>query len=158
MFNDISIIVTRKTLLYGYHDVNYRYFQGENTTSEEDKDGAERTKVAEAEGEVDIDLQDPEVAMAAEKIQAGFRGLQDRKMVKNMKEKQAMELGQQNSPTPAANGQEDEEVDIDLEDPEVQKAAVTIQAGFKGLKTRKELKEKKEAAEGGQKTNGDADE
>ena len=33
----------------------------------------------------------------------------------------------------------EEEVDIDLDDPEVEKAAVKIQAGFKGMKTRKEL-------------------
>lgn len=35
------------------------------------------------------------------------------------------------------------EIDIDLTDPEVEKAATKIQAGFKGLKTRKELKTSK---------------
>lgn len=34
----------------------------------------------------------------------------------------------------------DNEIDIDLADPEVEKAATKIQAGFKGLKTRKELR------------------
>jgi len=36
-----------------------------------------------------------------------------------------------------------EEVDIDLNDPEVETAALKIQAGFKGMKTRRELKTKK---------------
>ena len=38
-------------------------------------------------------------------------------------------------------------MDIDLNDPEVAAAATKIQAGFKGLKTRKELKERKEKEE-----------
>jgi len=35
-------------------------------------------------------------------------------------------------------------IDIDLNDPEVEQAAIKIQAGFKGLKTRKEFQAKKE--------------
>ena len=38
---------------------------------------------------------------------------------------------------------EEEEVDIDLTDPDVENAAIKIQAGFKGYKTRKEVQEKK---------------
>ena len=37
----------------------------------------------------------------------------------------------------------EEEVDIDLNDPEVAAAATKIQAGFRGHMTRKEIKEKK---------------
>ena len=44
-------------------------------------------------------------------------------------------------PHNAANA---EEIDIDLNDPEVQAAAATIQAGFRGLQARKEVKAMKE--------------
>lgn len=39
--------------------------------------------------------------------------------------------------------EEEEEVDIDLNDPDVEKAAVKIQAGFKGFKARQEIKDLK---------------
>ena len=39
---------------------------------------------------------------------------------------------------------QEEEIDIDLNDPEVEKAAVKIQATFKGYHTRKEMQEHKE--------------
>ena len=42
-------------------------------------------EAAPAEEEIDIDLNDPEVGVAATKIQAGFRGLQARKEVKQKK-------------------------------------------------------------------------
>ncbi len=48
------------------------------------KSGAEEPK-AQAEEEVDIDLNDPEVAAAATKIQAGFRGHKAREEVKGLK-------------------------------------------------------------------------
>lgn len=43
------------------------------------------------------------------------------------------------APPPAEEAQE-EEIDIDLNDPEVEKAATKIQASFKGHKARKEVK------------------
>ena len=39
---------------------------------------------------------------------------------------------------------EAEEIDIDLNDPEVEQAAIKIQAGFKGMRDRQAVREKKQ--------------
>ncbi|XP_022325721.2 uncharacterized protein LOC111125839 isoform X1 [Crassostrea virginica] len=99
--------------------------------AKEEKKG-EETKVEkkkEEEEEVDIDLNDPEVEQAALKIQAGFKGFQARKEIKDKMEQEGKQAESQES-----------KVDIDFNDPEVEKAATKIQAGFKGYKTRKEMK------------------
>ncbi|XP_077985982.1 uncharacterized protein LOC144440474 isoform X15 [Glandiceps talaboti] len=134
----------------------------EQQTTEQAAAGEEQTetkveeeKKAEEEEEVDIDLTDPEVEKAAVKIQAGFKGHIARKQVKEKKEAGAAEekteepAGVEETDGKAAEGEE-EEIDIDLNDPEVEKAAVKIQAGFKGLKARKSVKEMKEQS--GEKT------
>merc|ERR1712228_911005 len=92
------------------------------------------------EDEIDIDLDDPEVADAALKIQAGFKGHQARKQVQEIKEekKQADILKKEG---------EEVTIDIDLDDPEVGDAALKIQAGFKGYQARKQVKEMEETAD-----------
>ncbi|XP_071173441.1 triadin-like isoform X6 [Mytilus edulis] len=85
------------------------------------------------EEEVDIDLNDPEVEKAATKIQAGFRGHQTRKEMQSKTDVKSETKVDQSKQS------ETEEVDIDLNDPEVEKAATKIQAGFRGHKTRKEM-------------------
>merc|ERR1712051_1180324 len=97
----------------------------------------EKVTAQEAEEEIDIDMDDPETAKAATKIQASFRGSQSRKEVKSMKEKE--EIVKQDATDPEA----EEEIDIDMDDPETAKAATKIQAGYKGMKTRKEMKARK---------------
>ena len=88
---------------------------------------------------LDIDLNDPEVDKAALKIQSSFRGHQARKEVKEIKEKQDNE-----SKDKRAKTRDLEEIsihkeslnssmDIDLNDPEVDKAALKIQSSFRGL-------------------------
>ena len=85
------------------------------------------------EDEVDIDLEDPEVQAATEKIQAGYKGMRTRKDMKKKKES-VKDLGDDAVIENAIPVQEGEEaVDIDLNDPEVQAATVKIQAGYKGM-------------------------
>ncbi|XP_064618205.1 abnormal spindle-like microcephaly-associated protein homolog isoform X1 [Liolophura sinensis] len=98
------------------------------------------------EEEVDIDLNDPEVATAALRIQANFKGFKTRKALRNKKDdapadapSDAPAQGEASTEPPAEKAAE-EEIDIDLEDPETEKAALKIQAGFRGYKSRKEIK------------------
>ncbi|XP_070535071.1 twitchin-like [Ptychodera flava] len=107
---------------------------------------------------IDIDLDDPDVEKAAVKIQAGFKGLKTRRAMKEQKESSTTEetsshvVRQRRSRTvktetveevKEVKKDEEEEVDIDLDDPDVEKAAVKIQAGFKGMMARKQVKEEK---------------
>ncbi|XP_052061000.1 uncharacterized protein LOC127701221 isoform X7 [Mytilus californianus] len=132
----------------------------------------EEKKEEKQEEEVDIDLNDPETANAALKIQAGFRGYKTRKELQgqveegktkesesNTESKEETKTDSKEEGTKTDSKEEgtktdskeeetktdskEEEVDIDLNDPEVEKAATKIQAGFKGYKTRKEMQEKK---------------
>ena len=93
--------------------------------------------------EIDIDLLDPEVEIAATKIQAGFKGMKARKEVFALKGKLGHEFdGKDASKFEERNKNRtniQEEIDIDLLDPEVEIAATKIQAGFKGMKARKEV-------------------
>merc|ERR1711860_424302 len=70
---------------------------------------------------------------AALKLQSGFRGHQARKEVKALKE------GENDAETSKTkhNGATEEEFDIDLNDPECDKAALKLQSGFRGHQTRK---------------------
>ncbi|KAK3757462.1 hypothetical protein RRG08_037818, partial [Elysia crispata] len=134
--------------------------KGLKQKTEEETPPAADTTVPKEE-EVDIDLEDPATEKAALKIQASFRGFQTRRDMGEKKQEGAQESSSTEAPSatqaqeegekPAAEEgeakEQEEEVDIDLEDPEVEKAALKIQAGFKGLKARKELQDKKPGGE-----------
>ena len=99
------------------------------------------------EEEIDIDLDDPEVNEAATKIQASFKGKKARDEVKKMKEdKESENVDRPEIQLKEVSAAEEEEIDIDLDDPEVNEAATKIQASFKGKKARDEVKKMKEDA------------
>lgn len=103
---------------------------------------------------------------AALKIQATFRGHVTREQVKEMKMSESrekveqVETGGEKVTTDAprddqAEKEQAEELDIDPNDPDVQDAAVKIQASFRGHKAREEVKAMKSGAdEGADKTEG----
>lgn len=80
----------------------------------------------------DIDLSDPSLNQAASKIQATFRGHRERKSPQHQPTNQT---GQQQEDDKAQE-LPDELKDMDLNDPDLAKAAVKIQATFRGYKTR----------------------
>ena len=121
----------------------------------EEKEADESTKIDEPEKvedaakekeeeEIDIDLDDPEVNEAATKIQASFKGKKARDEVKKMKEEKEVEESTNKEEDEKIEERNDEEIDIDLDDPEVNEAATKIQASFKGKKARDEVKKMKE--------------
>ena len=125
-------------------------FKGYQTRKELQTKKQEATKTdkkpdGKTEEEVDIDLTDPDVEAAAVKIQAGFKGFKTRQELKTKQEGSTQAQGEEEDKKEGET--EEEKVDIDLNDPEVAQAATKIQAGFKGYKTRQELKQKKEGGD-----------
>merc|ERR1712154_253600 len=99
----------------------------ESTTAEA------KAEYSQKEEEIDIDLNDPDVEQAATKIQAGFKGMKARKEV-SVKKNEIQNQKEESLPAEdkAEENKKEEEIDIDLNDPDVEQAATKIQAGFKG--------------------------
>lgn len=105
---------------------------------------AQTEKPAEIADEVDINVEDPEIQDAAVKIQASFRGYKAREEVKALRTQSSHtdSKGEQEATEPEAT-EEGKAVDIDIDDPEVQEAALKIQASFRGYKARESVKSMK---------------
>lgn len=88
-----------------------------------------------AELEAEFDPNDEELTQAATRIQACFRGHMSRKDGPDAKveEEEKKEVDIDDITRKVA-----EELDIDMDDPELHKAASKIQASFRGHKSRKE--------------------
>ncbi len=122
-------------------DMKQKVNDGEK--SDEGKPNADHSKKDDgADDAIDIDLDDPDVEVAATKIQAGYKGMKTRK---EMKDKQSINASATDEASTVAEAgkanEEEEEVDIDLDDPDVAAAATKIQAGYRGMKVRGDLAE-----------------
>lgn len=84
--------------------------------------------------EAEFDPNDRELTHAATRIQASFRGHMSRKTggAKGEDEKKEVDIDEITKKVA-------EELDIDMDDPELHKAASKIQASFRGHKVRKDI-------------------
>merc|ERR1711990_357918 len=85
--------------------------------------------------EIDIDLNDPKTEEAAIKIQSAFRGHQVRQEMTNGETEEVAATEE----TTETKNEAEEVIDIDLNDPQTEEAAVKIQAAFRGHQTRTEM-------------------
>ena len=95
------------------------------------------------------DLDDPDVQLAASRIQSAFKGLKDRKRVQALKQKAKEELQalQRKKVGHSKSTSDDDDDEMpDLKDKGVQDAAVKIQSAFRGHKVRRTTAHKKSAS------------
>ncbi|KAK7590663.1 hypothetical protein V9T40_002276 [Parthenolecanium corni] len=103
-------------------------FRGHKVRMNLQKDDSNTCILPESEAEIE------ELTNAATKIQASFRGHLTRKNQKCKNDQEALTEELKRLDTKEA-----EEVDIDLSDPDLNKAATKIQASFRGHRVRKEV-------------------
>jgi len=98
-------------------------------------EATEETSAEPAAEEIDIDLNDPKTEEAAIKIQSAFRGHQVRQEMTNGETEEVTATEE----TTEVKAEAEEVIDIDLNDPQTEEAAVKIQAAFRGHQTRTEM-------------------
>ena len=92
-------------------------------------------------------MDDPDVQLAASRIQSAFKGLKDRKRVQALKQKAKEELqALQRKKAGNSKSTSDDDEMPDLKDKGVQDAAVKIQSAFRGHKVRRTTAHKKSAS------------
>ena len=94
-------------------------------------------------------MDDPDVQLAASRIQSAFKGLKDRKRVQALKQKAKEELQalQRKKVGHSKSTSDDDDDEMpDLKDKGVQDAAVKIQSAFRGHKVRRTTAHKKSAS------------
>ncbi|GFQ88940.1 uncharacterized protein TNCT_315491, partial [Trichonephila clavata] len=105
----------------------------------------------------DIDLTDKDLEKAAAKIQSTYRNFTARKKqvepsTDPPKQEEPTVNAKEETPVKKVENNEEENLDdIDLEDPDVEKAALKIQSTFRGYKSRKEIKPDEKPVENGEK-------
>ena len=96
----------------------------------------EEKTLQDTQEDIDIDLEDPNVEAATTKIQAGYRGMKTRKSMRE-RAQTSHEIEDSNIEMAEHSPAHDES---DANDAEMEEATIKIQAGYRGMKARKDLK------------------